>query len=596
VYLDEYNAGVLPQSPKVISDIKKWLQPTDYLASSSEYNKHLSNYTPGTGSWIQKTAVFRKWHDSPTNGSLWVRGIAGAGKSVLAAMIAQDLTQTERVPVLSFFFRQIIATNQDFKSLVKDWISMSLDDSPLLQARMKTFIDHRRTLDSITTNELWQELIHALVSMPKVYCIVDALDEMDIDQQKFLENLVNLGKRKPTSIKLLMTSRPLPRIETFMKDPSMLQIRLERSKVDTDIAVYVTHQLNLQPNAGVELRTAIKDAVGEKSQGSFLYARLMVTEVLDHLQHLTPDIVSIRKSLDWLPNSLEDMYNGMLLDHSLRSCVPQDLQLSILQWVTHSTRPLRLLELASMLDSKNRPTNASDSKQDTKAIVRAACGPLLEILDDETVTVIHHSFTEFLIDPDRISRPSSDDRHPQFPIINPLETHKTMAITCLNYLSGRLKPWKLRENMETRNDGYFVPPIISSVTEDLKMQEPFFDYASNNWYVHVREYSSIDQELFSKLDEFMNFDNHQFKAWVDIVWPYIRGKSKVLPLHVSAWAGLIQYTDHLLHGDIDSNCLDGQQRTPLSYACGKGYTEVVAILLEYVMDPNVGCSNGLKPM
>lgn len=36
------------------------------------------------------------------------------------------------------------------------------------------------------------------------------------------------------------------------------------------------------------------------------------------------------------------------------------------------------------------------STKDNKAIVREACGPLLEILEDETVSVIHHSLTEFL--------------------------------------------------------------------------------------------------------------------------------------------------------------------------------------------------------
>ena len=65
---------------------------------------------------------------------------------------------------------------------------------------------------------------------------------------------------------------------------------------------------------------------------------------------MIPLVVFLQQSLDWLPITLEDMYNGMLIDHSLRLRVPQQLQLTILQWVTHSSRPLRLLELAAMLD------------------------------------------------------------------------------------------------------------------------------------------------------------------------------------------------------------------------------------------------------
>jgi hypothetical protein len=88
--LDEYDAGILPQSLHVIADIKKWLQPTDYLADSSEYNKHLHNHVKGTGLWIQETEAYRKWHESSHQGSLWVKAIAGAGKSVFAAMIARS--------------------------------------------------------------------------------------------------------------------------------------------------------------------------------------------------------------------------------------------------------------------------------------------------------------------------------------------------------------------------------------------------------------------------------------------------------------------------------------------------------------------------
>lgn len=597
--LDDYDAGILPQSPEVIADIKKWLQPTDYLADSSEYNKHLHNHVRGTGLWIQETEAYRKWHESSNQGSLWVKAIAGAGKSVFAAMIAEKLSRTEHVPVLSFFFRQIIATNHDPQSMVRDWISMILDKSPPLQARMKVYMDDHWALDSITTNEFWQDLVHALVSMPKVYCIVDALDEMDIDQQDFFNNLVKLGKRKPASIKLLMTSRPLPRIEAFMKDQSVLQVRLEQSKVDTDIAIYVKHRLRQKNDVSAELRAAIKRAVGEKAQGSFLYARLMMDELLDHLQQMKPDLESIRRSLSWLPNSLEDMYNGMLLDHSLRSCVPQNLQLTILQWVTHSTRPLRLLELASMLDSQNKSNIEGKGRQDTKAVVRAACGPLLEILEDETVSVIHHSFTEFLLDADRLSRPVLDDQHPQFPVIDPATTHKAMAITCLKYLPNALKTWKLPFSLanETDDKDNFYQATTQRTTQgNIKMEEPFLDYASNNWYVHVRDCGGYDEEILVRLDEFLNIKSHGFRAWLDMTLASGKTKTNVMAIHVSAWTGLSWYTKHLLDEGAESNCLDGRKRTPLSHAAGKGFTDVVALLLDYVDDPNTACYNGLKPM
>ncbi|KAK0099478.1 hypothetical protein ONS96_008315 [Cadophora gregata f. sp. sojae] len=587
--VNDYNeTGIAPQPPDVLVKIQEWLQPTDYNSESSEYHKHLNSYLRGTGEWVQETEAYQQWHSSPEIGSLWLKGTAGAGKSVLAAMLADKLAKTEEVPVLFFFFRQIIATNHDPQSLVRDWISMILNHSPSLQATLLHLVDERRGLETISASEFWQYLVHALVSIPKVYCIIDALDEMDIDKQDFFTNIVNLGKRKPSSIKLLITSRPLPRIEAVLRTPSVLQIRLEQLKVDKDIAVYVDHRLQLASVEG-DLRASVKEAVGGKAQGSFLYARLMMDELLDHLTQMVPDIKYIEPSLTWLPLTLEDMYNGMLIDHSLRSRVPQDLQLTILQWVTHSSRPLRLLELAFVIDLQS---GSNTNSKDTKAIARAACGPLLEILEDETVSVIHHSFTEFLMDQDRRSRPASDGYHPQFPVIDSATAHKSMALICLKYLdSGCLNDWAL---MERKVDDDFYRPK-KQVQQPIMMKHPFLDYAMNNFYLHVCRHG-LDESLLSQLDAFMRPDNYAFSAWVDMTWDNTYQLEKISPLHVAAWAGMADYVEHLLNSGNESNSGDGRLRTPLSWASAKGHTEVVASLLEYVIEPDVDDDQGLKPL
>lgn len=585
--LTDYNeAGILPQTPEIIDGIRRWLEPTDYLAESSEYKKHLSSHVAGTGGWIQQTDSYRMWHESPTCGSLWVKATAGAGKSVFAAITAKKLLSTEKAPVLFFFFRQIVATNHDPQSLTRDWISMILNHSPPLQAKMKKYMDERRALHTISTNQFWQDLEEGILALPKVYCIVDALDEMDIDQERFLENLVRLGKSKPVSIKIMLTSRPLPRIEAFLKDPSVLQIRLEQLKVDEDIAVYVDFRLQ-QASVDLELRPAVRKAIGERAQGSFLYARLMMDELLDHLKQMIPDVTYIQRSLTWLPLTLEDMYNGMLWDHSLRSNIPQNLQVTILSWVTHSSRPLRLLELATMIDSQSGKTGS-----DTKAAVRAACGPLLEILEDETVSVIHHSFTEFLIDAGRISRTAIADTHPQFPVIDPMATHGSLALTCLRYLSsGCLKGLILSDRPR---EGINHRSAVQNAQE-LKLKYSFLEYAMHNFYIHARK-CGADDLLVSQLDAFMTNNEQAFHAWLNLCWPGQSKSSLLSPLHAAAMAGMANYVQHLLQSGADGNARDGEQKTPLSWASAKGHADVVAVLLANVEDPDVDDEQGLKPL
>jgi hypothetical protein len=84
-----------------------------------------------------------------------------------------------------------------------------------------------------------------------------------------------------------------------------------------------------------------------------------------------------------LPADLNVMYNDLLHQRAIRSAVPNDLQLLVLQFVTHATRPLRILEISETAKSVKGPST-NRSLKETKVLVRAACGPLLEILPDET--------------------------------------------------------------------------------------------------------------------------------------------------------------------------------------------------------------------
>lgn len=142
---------------------------------------------------------------------------------------------------------------------------MVLKHSPTLQAKMKSYMDERRGLHNISTNEFWQDIEQALLSLPKVYCVIDALVEMDIDKQDFFRHLVSLGSCRPSSTKIFMTSRPLPRIEAYLKDATILQVRLEHLEIDKDITLYVDYRLDRLSDMIPDLRDAVKHSIGMKA-------------------------------------------------------------------------------------------------------------------------------------------------------------------------------------------------------------------------------------------------------------------------------------------------------------------------------------------
>lgn len=132
---------------------------------------------------------------------------------MFAAIIAAQIASTENAPVLFLFFRESRPTSHHPRFLIHSFIYQLLDYSHYLQLRARAYFHQQQAIDKLSLKELWDVLVHALSTIPKVYCIIDGLDEMGSDQETFLHDLVALCRLKPKSIKILMTSRPLPRIE-----------------------------------------------------------------------------------------------------------------------------------------------------------------------------------------------------------------------------------------------------------------------------------------------------------------------------------------------------------------------------------------------
>jgi hypothetical protein len=212
---------------------------------------------------------------------------------------------------------------------------------------------------------------------------------------------------------------------------------------------------------------------------------------------------------------METMYSQMLDDHSQVAGVPQERQLLILQLVTHASRPLRLLEIATVLDFLNKNEDRS-RHGDTKNMTRMSSGPLLEILEDVTVSIIHHSFTEFLTDTERAVSDGA------FPVIDPHKTNKLMTIISVRYLlSGPLSSWEFVDPEPFEEEG---PPTdiynkldIQAQRNALQLQYPFLAYALNGWYYHARKLADLSEEVQTTLKSFMKSDNQTFLAWIDAV-------------------------------------------------------------------------------
>jgi hypothetical protein len=145
-------------------------------------------------------------------------------------------------------------------------------------------VGNHSSVSSLSFENLLAMLLDALKSVGKVYCVADALDEMDPEASYFLDRLADLGLENPSQTEVFVTSRQNEEVERPLKDPLSVKLKLNRHRVDGDINVYIHSCLTSVVDASLlpETRSRIEFVVKTKCNGVFLYARLMLDKLTEH--------------------------------------------------------------------------------------------------------------------------------------------------------------------------------------------------------------------------------------------------------------------------------------------------------------------------
>ena len=508
------------------------------------------------------------------------QGIPGAGKSVIASSLIHRLQQ-EDVPVLYFFFRHTLDTNNSPEALLRDWLAQILKFSPPLQHDLSER-DHRNTLaQSLPLDVLWRYIRRALMYLPNVYCVIDAMDEMDAERlEAFVRSLDALGRWRPAEIKLAVTSRPVAIVQkAFSRGVQTLDVRLDKKRVEGDVSHYIQHRLDVS-SVSPERHAEVRHAVLNRADGLFLYAKLVLDVLLQPNTRIPLDLAE-------LPANLTKMYADLLTEHFRKTAAAPEGSLEfVLQLVTHATRPLRLLEIVDIV----RLVQGQGDFEVNKDLIRSLCGPLIEILPDETVRIVHHSLTEYL--KDTSSTPEDTERI--FPVFAFAATHHRVATACLWYLaSGCLDHVGYKKRRQVSGDVNYIQH--ASLDTD-KVLPPFTRYAGSNWAVHMRRAASAGYDqtgINDMLDDLLvgpNLDK------VDVLINTQMGFQPT-PLHFAIGLELKDYAIHLLSNKKAEYMQNGRLEDSLIlYATSKGNEQIVKILLDHGADPGPRNRRGRTPL
>ncbi|KAF9231729.1 hypothetical protein BU15DRAFT_8037, partial [Melanogaster broomeanus] len=347
-----------------------------------------------TGEWLFREDLFIEWHKCSFS-LLWLSGKAGAGKSVLASAVIDNLfSGLEGDDTLAYFYcdfrtprststMEILRslTNQLLWNSKVDW----LPSFPELVMR-----NERGTGPPVDITTLSDLLRRAAKLHQRPMIVLDALDECE-DLSKLLGELVKLGK----ACRLFVTSRPLHSINgAFAGLPSIsLNDRVEA--VRNDMYFHIGIELESRDKLKIlshGLQVEIRDALMKKADGMFRWVQCQ----LDRLNGCW-SLGDVREVLDTLPSTLYETYERMLRAIDNKEFGGRVARRALV-WLVTSLRPLTLSQLAQAL-AINCDNPASDSTTVTmhETDLIEICGSLVSFDQRTRITTLSHfSVKEYL--------------------------------------------------------------------------------------------------------------------------------------------------------------------------------------------------------
>lgn len=218
--------------------LQEWLHPPD---SSEHYNRAIEARHKGTGSWLLHTSQFTAWKLASLP-HLWIHGVMGCGKTVLAAMVIENIQ--EGSGCLYFFFDHTDKTKQDFLSLLRSLVYQLYMNHKATRSTMHESLSLHENGNRQPSTRSLQSLFGTMVRQLGEVCIVlDALDECEERKKVYswIEELHQLG----LAVRFIITSRREADIEKALTQWISLDaiIEIRERDVSEDIRSYVGDQI-----------------------------------------------------------------------------------------------------------------------------------------------------------------------------------------------------------------------------------------------------------------------------------------------------------------------------------------------------------------
>ncbi|KAI0400817.1 hypothetical protein F4802DRAFT_471512 [Xylaria palmicola] len=534
---------------------------------------------PGTGTWLLETPQFQQWIET-AGSKMWLSGIPGAGKTVLAgAMIQKALEKGKNSPKVgvAFFFCDYKDEKATVLSNILGAMASQLarqNDKACNEVKMLYESLHpsnglTRDLDS----DLLQDCLEKMFKyFDQVILVVDGLDECGDRTVEVTEALVNIADYS-TNVTMALASRDEYNIDSKLRD-NFSKISVDARK--EDILLYVASEINRRVEKGI-LRTSnvsIQDEIltrlSQDACGMFRW----VTCQLDYICQCPTD-ADRRVALKELPPTLDATYERMLRrihDGHPRS---RNIVQKCLQLLALKMYQLDIDDLCHAISVPDTPNATLDeSAVVTEADISFLCSSFIRKPDDGR----RFEFSHFTVH-EYLGREALLKDH------DLAGYYLSEPICCATFCHQNLRYLQLRNfyHMPDLDNGDQIQRVVQR-----RQKHPFYSQAAARWVLALRRAPEdpccleLAKRLFDprKSPSFISWAVELLDLQMDFsINPESGSKtlprafsivldSAFRPLHLAAMLDLPEICEHLLALDPNGNTIS-MIGSPLECSIGR---------------------------
>ncbi|KAI1125767.1 hypothetical protein F5Y10DRAFT_246294 [Nemania abortiva] len=443
-----------------------------------EYHRILTFFNPGrydktlyhldvlrcqeTGTWLNNDHIFTQWFERSEGGAqtLWLRGIPGAGKTVLCSAIIRRFTHMQAKTAFVFitYGDNEISALSTIYSLV---FQLAEGDEEAMDIVCGSGCEGSSSDLTAAGNLLCTLVKHCITP---VYLVIDGLDEISKSERGRLITELLRQAEMCKELRIILSSRPESDLMHLLNNKTaMIQVHdhnmgsIKNYINERCQHIFQTHRI--YPDAETEFRQILAP-LADRAGGMFLYAKLVMGMV--ETMH---DLSEMREELKILPKSLDAAYHRIIV-RSVRHKDGRRAEKAhlLLGWIACSSVSITIEEAQQALAI--RPSNPDQVfTPAVKLDVVDILGPIVEVVDNG-IRFVHFTAKEYISSP-----------HLGTDLIDTTKATLELAMRCIDYLCQR------------HHD-----PDLSSEERSEKVctgQYGFHAFATKMWFELVRQYFQL---------------------------------------------------------------------------------------------------------